>query len=91
MQMAGTMTAAQIVAMWRNDARALRSKANTSATVHKLMRARADQLEQCAEELSLHLHTGGDADDARTARRMARLPERLAAVESANEASRSAR
>jgi methionyl-tRNA synthetase len=55
----GTMTMAQICAMWRNDARDLRSRAGTATdTYGTVMRARADQLGICARELALNLHTG---------------------------------
>ena len=57
--MSGTMTMAQICAMWRGDAALLRTRANALGSPDgDVLAARADQIDQCAHELSVHLHTG---------------------------------
>lgn len=54
----GTMTVAQIAAMWQNDARVLRARAGLSPEPEDVARrCKANQLEQCAVELLLHLRT----------------------------------
>jgi hypothetical protein len=53
-------TAAQICAGWKAEAAQLRKEAgNWASTAAKLKRARADQLDECAGQLSRELHTSG--------------------------------
>ncbi len=49
------MTMAQICAMWRNDARRLRTRVSTRTYATDM--ARAEALEKCADELAQHLTT----------------------------------